>query len=113
MHYYILDENKNLVRCTDLKAWLEWFSTHGNRVSLHSIRVALNDVDGPEAHEDIRVSTVFLGLNHGLFGDGPPRVFETMVFGGEYDGYQVRTSSWAEAEAEHQKTCRIVGIKDI
>lgn len=29
------------------------------------------------------VSTVWLGLDHGFFGDGPPLIFETMVFGCE------------------------------
>lgn len=32
-----------------------------------------------------RVSTVFLGLDHG-FGTGKPVLFETMVFGGPLDG---------------------------
>jgi hypothetical protein len=27
------------------------------------------------------VSTVWLGLDHNYFGDGPPLIFETMVFG--------------------------------
>jgi hypothetical protein len=48
------------------------------------------------------VSTVFLGIDHG-FGEGPPRLFETMVFrGGEtVDG--ARYSTWEEAEAGHRK----------
>lgn len=45
---------------------------------------------------DVYVSTVFLGFDHS-FGDGPPLLFETMIFGGQYDGYQGRTSTWDEA----------------
>jgi hypothetical protein len=45
-------------------------------------------------------STVFIGLDHN-WGEGPPLVFETMIFGGEFDQYQYRYSTWAEAEAGH------------
>jgi hypothetical protein len=47
-----------------------------------------------------RVSTVFLGLDHS-FGDGPPVLFETMVFGGPLDQEQERCCTWEEAEAMH------------
>lgn len=33
---------------------------------------------------DVVVSTVFLGLDHNFMGDGPPILFETMVFGEEH-----------------------------
>ncbi len=48
----------------------------------------------------VDVSTVFLGLDHG-YGDGPPVLFETMVFGGPLDGEQVRYKTWEQAEAGH------------
>lgn len=45
----------------------------------------------------VRVSTVFLGLDH--FGRvGEPVLWETMIFGGAHDGYQARYTSrrtWA------------------
>lgn len=46
------------------------------------------------------VSTVFLGLNHN-YGDGPPLIFETMIFGGPMDQYQDRYSTEEEAMAGH------------
>jgi len=46
------------------------------------------------------ISTVFLGIDH-QFGDGPPLVFETMVFGGPLDDEQDRYSTWDEAVAGH------------
>jgi hypothetical protein len=52
------------------------------------------------------VSTVFLGIDHG-FGDDPI-LFETMVFGGEYDGIQKRYSTWDEAVEGHYKICYLV-----
>jgi len=59
-------------------------------------RVALDKDVAPGAE----VSTVFLGLDH-AFGDGPPVLFETMVFGGPLDGEQDRYCTWDEAVAGH------------
>lgn len=56
---------------------------------------------------EARVSTVFLGLDH-QWGDGPPLVFETMVFGGPLDGEQDRYSTWDEAAAGHAEMVRRV-----
>ena len=56
---------------------------------------------------EVRVSTVFLGLDHGL-GDGPPLLFETMIFGGQHDQYQTRASSWTEAEGQHAAALALV-----
>jgi hypothetical protein len=56
---------------------------------------------------DVRISTVFLGLDHGIYED-KPMLFETMIFGGEYDDYQERYSTWEEAEEGHQRACELV-----
>ena len=48
------------------------------------------------------VSTVWLGLDHS-FGLGPPIIFETMVFGGEYDQYCTRYSTKEQARAGHKR----------
>ncbi len=50
---------------------------------------------------DVRISTVFLGLDHGYGRAGPPLLFETMIFGGENDGYQERYCTWDEASRGH------------
>ena len=49
---------------------------------------------------DAEVSTVFLGMDH-RFGEGPPLLFETMIFGGEHDEEMWRYSTWDEAKAGH------------
>lgn len=50
-----------------------------------------------------RVSTIFLGMDHS-WGEGPPLLFETMVFGpGALDQEQDRCSTYEEAEAMHAK----------
>ncbi len=60
---------------------------------------------------DKRVSTVFLGLDH-QYGDGPPLLFETMVFPKDSysDLYCERYSTYDEAEAGHAKA--VQGLKD-
>jgi hypothetical protein len=52
-----------------------------------------------------RVSTVFLSIDHRHYGDGPPILFETMVFEGESwtDLYCGRYCTRAEAEAGHAR----------
>lgn len=90
--HYILD-GKTIVSC-DLLTWARWFE-RGDRT------VALTNAGA------VRVSTVFLGMNH-QFGEGPPLLFETMVFGGERDERVERYATWAEAEAGHEKMCQAV-----
>lgn len=51
----------------------------------------------------VSVSTVFLGLDHNFLGEGPPLLFETMVFGGEHDGDCYREPTWENAEATHER----------
>ena len=50
---------------------------------------------------DAKVSTVWLGLDHELGFDGPPLIFETMIFGGEHDKFQERYSTEEQARARH------------
>lgn len=56
---------------------------------------------------DVRVSTVFLCLDHRI-GPGAPLLFETMIFGGEHDGYTDRYSTWEEAEDGHKRALALV-----
>jgi hypothetical protein len=53
------------------------------------------------------VSTVFLVIDHGII-NGKPVLFETMVFGGWLDGFQVRATSYAKAWGDHWKAVRMV-----
>lgn len=67
-------------------------------------RVAHSEAGG------IRVSTVFLGIDHRFNEDGPPILFETMIFGGPHDGFQDRCSTWKEAVAMHINACDLTGL---
>lgn len=93
-HYILID--KVPTRCNDLIKWTNWFETADRRV-------AKTDKD------DISISTVFLGIDHS-FGGNKPLLFETMVFGGEYDEYQQRYSTWEEAEQGHEQVCKLCGV---
>lgn len=85
MENYIL-EGKKAVPC-DVITWAKWFEKADRHVA--------KDTFG-----DVFVSTVFLGINHS-FGNGPPMLFETMVFGGPLDQEQERCSTWDEAKKMH------------
>jgi hypothetical protein len=94
MLLYILDGHTP-VPTDDLWTWARAFENH-------AARVVANTKVG-----DVTVSTVFLGLNH-QFGRGVPLLFETMIFGGPQDNYCMRWPTWAEAEAGHAATVRLL-----
>jgi hypothetical protein len=92
---YILLDNGIAVPCPSLKAWCDWYETHD--------RVIRQEVIGRSM-----VSTVFLGLDHNFYDDGPPILFETMIFGGPRDqsGWQYATQ--ADALEGHNKAVELV-----
>ena len=90
MNLYILDENGNAIPEPDLMKWAE--SVVGHKYW----RVAEDWVNG----QSVRVSTIFLGLDH-RWGGGDPVLWETMIFGGEHDGYQERYTSQRAALDGH------------
>ena len=75
----------------DLMAWAKWFETADRKVA----RTLLP--------EGVKVSTVFLGIDHNFGDKGPPILFETMIFGGSLDEEMDRYSTWEEAEAGHKR----------
>jgi len=105
---YILDADGEPVPCYDLFAWARWLETAPRHVG--------NDVLYGDSELQVRVSTVFLGLDHNYFGGGPPILWETMVFihhdsvgrGESWDEYTRRYSSRQEALAGHNDTCLAV-----
>jgi hypothetical protein len=93
--YYILDAEHRPVEA-DFETWARFFENNKRR------RVAHTQLG------DVCVSTVFLGLDHRFGDDGPPIVFETMIFGGPLDQERClrRYSSWDDAEAGHAAAVR-------
>ena len=63
-------------------------------------------MDRTELAGGVHVSTVFLSLNH-AFGQGPPVLFETMIFGGPHDDYQERYTTVEEAREGHRRAVEL------
>lgn len=82
---------------TDLITWARWFEdNHGNR------HVGNDFVDTPDGK--IRVSTVFLGLDHNFSPAGPPLLFESLVFFADGEtGDMDRYNSWNDAARGHAR----------
>jgi len=103
---YILDENGDAVPARGLLEWGQWMQEHDHERSLARDEIGL-----------ATVSTVFLGLDHGahLFlrkdsdlANYKPVLWETMVFGGQYDMFQSRYSSKESALAGHGKIVQML-----
>jgi hypothetical protein len=90
---YILDENQNPVPEPDAVKWGRWFENTDNR------RVAFDEVG------DVHVSTTFMGL--GGFGLHL-LLWETMIFGGDYNDYQVRYATRQAAVEGHELALALV-----
>lgn len=82
---YILDGHE--VKECDLMTWAKCFGTADRKVA----RETIGDSD---------ISTVFLGLDYSV-GEGPPILFETLVFGGKLDGEMDRYPTWDKAISGH------------
>lgn len=106
MKYYILNEKGEPVG-SDLSEWAHWMERNWMGLRLvgnHQFKWSGGDVG---------ISTIFLGLNH-QYGNGPPLLWETMVFGGgeDLDQDQRRCGGNREqAEAMHMAVVAMVKQK--
>src|SRR5215468_4686936 len=97
--YWKLD-GKLAVPCDDVIEWGQWMETANRRVALTEV--------GP-----LRVSTVFIGLDHNFFAHSDrPLIFETMIFGTDAkhetsESYCGRYSTWDEAEKGHAEAIKV------
>jgi len=103
MRYYTIDEQHVVHGPFPFEGWVEWAKRMENLLEFEAVcRVGETHIDG-----DCWVSTAFMRRINSFFG-GPPKLFETMVFGGEYDGYEWRYSTWAEAAEGHRRVVDLV-----
>ena len=93
--WYILDEETHEPIETEMIEACEWLQDHPEFKTVDRTRIGLIN--------KINVSTVFLGLDHRNLDDTDPVVFETMISGGEYGGYQRRYTTWNRAQAGHRR----------
>lgn len=99
---YILNKRRKVVPCPDLMTWARWYELPKNR------RVALTQVTPA-----VKVSTVFLALDHAFKPGDAPILWESMVFvrkskkGLDELHAQCRRCSgnWEQAEAMHEEMC--------
>jgi hypothetical protein len=86
---YILVDGKPVPEL-DLIRWAEWFGKTSNR-AVASTQVGKSNID-----------TCFLGIDHNFHVNGPPILWETLVFGGPLQGTMDRCAgSREQAEAMH------------
>lgn len=92
-HYILLDDHS--VKRVPLLEWARWFDKAERHVA--------------DTHVgDVRISTVFLGLDHSFLEGSEPILFETMIFGGDCDEYCQRYHTWDEAETGHKECVEAV-----
>jgi hypothetical protein len=87
-----------------------WFDQDGNPTNRDGWLAAFADrLIATDFFDDIKVSTVFIGLDVGLATNSKvPLLFETMVFGGSLDGEEWHWATKKEALKGHQWVCRQV-----
>lgn len=88
--FYLENEAHELVPVDDIMEW-----SRGMPADRH--------VAYTELGYDIVVSTVFLGIDHRFIGEGPPLLYETMVFVEELADEMERYPTRAAAEAGHAR----------
>lgn len=94
--YFKLNEDKAFSPCNMMEANMQWGKNSIVRTEIGSIHI----------------STIFLPLNH-AWDEGPPILFETMVFGLKSEEYesQWRYYTYQEAADGHNKIVRWVKIR--
>lgn len=103
---YIMEGDK-AVPCDDLYKWGEWLEKNERHIGLDHVG------------KDVKVSTVFLGLDHGFpwaglqEADYKPVLWETMIFGGPLNDEQWRYTSIEGAKAGHAKAVRLATLENL
>jgi len=101
---YVLDGSHEPVPCNDLAMWKAWMNKPERRVE----DTLLSD----RADNQVRVCTVFLGLDLGFDNAERPILFETMVLGGIWDRALYRYCTWREAQEGHALLLKHLQVDD-
>lgn len=99
---YILVD-KTPVEEPDWAKWEQWYAQADRLVQVTDIPITdenrfLFKIADPDCV--IKVTTIFLGIDHALLDDSPI-LFETKITGGQYDQRQQWNRTWKDAEIEH------------
>jgi hypothetical protein len=92
---YILDSRGKPVPMDDLGVWGQWMQEANRCVAFDT------------TPKGMKVSTVFLGLDHRFISRGAPILWETRIFGGAEDGYQRRYTKRADAVRGHATALKL------
>jgi len=84
---YVLDQEGNPVHEPDMATFGRFIASEAKLLRQDALP------------SDVLVSTVFTGIDY----LSPPRLWETMIFGGSHDQYQDRYTSREDAFAGHEK----------
>lgn len=104
--YFILEGGAVKEVCkTEHDAWIVASIEQGRRGVDYKSGEWMRRVDYTELGK-ANVSTVLLPFDH-QWGDGPPLIFETMIFGGPHNEWQERCSTLEEARAMHQRAVEL------
>ena len=98
-----------------MTARMAYYRVDGSEMTMKEWATGRADGDWERAQRqttigDVEISTVWLGLDH-QYGDGPPLIFETMVFGGGLDQQQWRYSTLDAAHAGHDEVVEKVRVE--
>jgi hypothetical protein len=89
-----------------------YYDRDGNRLTLWQWAAIMESRQDRHVADDmvgmVRVSTVWLGLDHNFSGLGPPLIYETMIFGGTMDERQWRYPTAVSALAGHDRVLMMV-----
>ena len=100
MNQYTLDAND----CPRLAATFEDYYAWKDALP-KDIQTGIGFQVGKTERDGVCVSTVYLGSDHG-WDEGPPVLWETMIFGGECDEHCERYTSQRAAVAGHKAACK-------
>ena len=97
----------------------DYFDKEGQPLNMWQWSALLGDPDYKLLQQDVfvfgnepvKVSTVWLGLNHNWTGSGPPLIFETMIFGGTHHLMCWRTSTEQDALEAHREAVTLLQLE--
>jgi len=92
---YILNKWGRPQKVVDIFQFAAWFENTDRSVAETQIG------------RKVRVSTVFLGIDHNFTGKGKPVLWETMIFGGPYDEWCKRYTSERDAKSGHKDAVKL------
>jgi len=96
--YKLVD--KTPVQCSSTGEWAQWFENARRIVKYNRVMLDGNFID---------VSTVFLGIDYAVLSNSnKPLLFETQIFGGEWNGRVLRCSTWEQAEMQHENALQLL-----